>query len=75
MHQDIERAIQEIDAAFFSSDTFCDIDDLEVIDNFVLRWRNEIESIKAGHLQYLKHEINKLENIVPVVKQDITQDS
>ncbi len=46
MHPSIERACEEIDAAFFSGDGFHNEVSLAKISFYVGRWRREINSIE-----------------------------
>jgi hypothetical protein len=46
MHPKVEEALQEIDAAFFSSDTFANADDLARIKSFLGRWQDEVVEIE-----------------------------
>jgi hypothetical protein len=49
IHPSVENAIQEIDAAFFSSDTFEDFENLLHIKRFVNRWINQIGKLEDKH--------------------------
>lgn len=47
MHESVENAIDEIDAAMFSGDTFHDDDNREELKKYIVRWNREIESIEG----------------------------
>lgn len=42
MHQSVEKAIDEIDAAVFSSDTFQDDSNRELLMRYIDRWTKEL---------------------------------
>lgn len=46
MHESVEQAIDEIDAAMFSGDTFYDDDNREVLKKYIARWSKEIDEIE-----------------------------
>jgi hypothetical protein len=50
MHTDTEKAIDLIDAGFFSSDTFHNSEDLEFIESYIWRWLKEIVEIKKSFI-------------------------
>lgn len=43
----VDKAINEIDAAFFSSDHFHTESRLDEISEYLNRWRREVESIRS----------------------------
>ena len=49
MHQKVEEAIDEIDAALFSGDQFHDLDNLKELECYLIRWQKELASIKETH--------------------------
>jgi hypothetical protein len=46
MHKDVEEAIDQIDAAIFSTDTFYDADDRAKMEEILARWGRELVSIQ-----------------------------
>ena len=48
LHPSVTRAIQEIDAGFFSSDEFLSHANLNEIERYVTRWKDAIDGIRAA---------------------------
>lgn len=48
IHPKVEAAFQEIDAAFFSGDTFEDEDARERVKFFLARWNKEVAKAPTG---------------------------
>lgn len=46
LHPNVEKAIDEIDASFFSGDQFHDENNFKVIEKFLHRWGKELEAIR-----------------------------
>ena len=52
MHWKVKEALEEIDAAFFSGDTFHDPEALKEVEEYLGRWQREITSIKEDVLSH-----------------------
>ena len=46
MHKDVEKAIDQIGAAIFNTDTFYDADDRKQMEETLIRWGRELLSIQ-----------------------------
>ena len=51
MHQRIEEAIDEIDAAVFSGDTFHDVDARQKLLSMMDRWTRELARIAVAQME------------------------
>lgn len=51
MHPKVAQAIEEIDAAIFSGDTFCTVDSALELFNTLLRWQRELTSHLATAIE------------------------
>lgn len=55
IHKDDLEAIEKIDAAFFSGDTFYHEENLEYIEKFLTRWKKKADEIRI-EIQESKNE-------------------
>jgi len=59
IHPSVEEAIDQIDAAFFSGDTFRDQESAERIGYFLRRWQVELASILNSLAEEIGDEITE----------------
>lgn len=61
IHPDVLKAIEEIDAAVFSGDTFLDTENREKLAHYLGRWQGELTALKG-----IREEAEKEQEPTPV---------
>ncbi len=54
LHPKVEAALQEIDAAMYSSDTFLDGENIQMMQGYLDRWNRGLEENRATLKEILK---------------------